>query len=73
MLQWRKLRLWKILNVNCWQNRKKIELNEEFIAMSREGQSLWDVIFPSYRDKNEKDNSLNRMSDNIISADPGDS
>ena len=34
--------------------------------MSREGQSLWDVIFPSYRDKNEEDKSLNRMSDNIF-------
>ena len=31
--------------------------------MLREEQSLWDVIFPLYRDKNEKDKSLKRMPD----------
>ena len=41
---------------------KKIELSEEFIAMWREEQSLWDVMSPLYRDKNEKDKSL-KMSD----------
>ena len=41
----------------------KIELSEEFIAMWREEQSLWDVMPPLYRDKNEKDKSLKRMSD----------
>ena len=40
---------------------KKIELNEEFIAMCRgEEQNLWNVISPFYRDKNEKD--MKRMS-----------
>ena len=33
----------------------KIELSEEFMVMWREGQTLWDVISPSYGDKNEKD------------------
>ena len=33
----------------------KIELSEEFIVMWREKQTLWDVMSPSYRDKNEKD------------------
>ena len=42
---------------------KKIELNEEFIAMWREEQSLWDVMSPFYQAKNEKDKSLKRMSD----------
>ena len=41
----------------------KIELSEEFMALWREEQSLWDVISPLYRDKNEKDKSLKRMSD----------
>ena len=47
---------------------KKIELNEEFIAMCRgEEQNLWNVISPFYRDKNEKD--MKRMSDKFqISA-----
>ena len=30
------------------KSKKKNELNEEFIAMWREQQSLWDVIFPLY-------------------------
>ena len=37
------------------QNRKKIELPEEFIATWRERQGLHDVMSPLYRDKNEKD------------------
>ena len=41
----------------------KIELSEEFMAMWREEKTLWDVIFPLYPDKNEKDKSLKRMSD----------
>ena len=32
-----------------------IELNEEFMAMWREEQTLWDVMFPLYLDKTEKD------------------
>ena len=34
--------------------KKKIELNEESVAMWRKEQSLWDVMPPLYRDKNEK-------------------
>ena len=41
----------------------KIELSEEFMAMWREEQTLWDVMFPLHPDKNEKDKSLKRMSD----------
>ena len=41
----------------------KIELSEEFIIMWRDEQTLWDVISPLHRDKNEKDKSLKRMSD----------
>ena len=41
----------------------KIELNEEFMAMWREEQTLWDVMFPLYPDKNIKDKSLKRMPD----------
>ena len=32
----------------------KMEHNEEFIVMSREEETLWDVISPLYQDKNEK-------------------
>ena len=32
----------------------KIELSGEFMVMWREEQTLWDVMSPSYRDKNEK-------------------
>ena len=42
---------------------KKIDLSEDFMAMWREEQTLWDVIFPLYPDKNEKDISLERMPD----------
>ena len=31
----------------------KIELSEEFMAMWREEQTLWDVMFPLYPDKNK--------------------
>ena len=41
----------------------KIELSEEFIIMWRDEQTLWDVISPLHRDKNEKSKSLKRMSD----------
>ena len=41
----------------------KIELSEEFMARWRKEQTLWDVMFPLYPDKNEKDKSLKRMSD----------
>ena len=38
----------------------KIKLSEELIAMLREEQTLWDVMSPLYRDKNEKDKSLKK-------------
>ena len=41
----------------------KIELSEEFMAMWREEQTLWDVRFPLYPEKNEKGKSLKRISD----------
>ena len=40
----------------------KIELSEEFVAMSREEQTLWNDMFQLYPDKNEKVKSLKRMS-----------
>ena len=40
----------------------KIELSEEFMAMWREEQTLWDVMFPFYPDKNKKDKSLKSLS-----------
>ena len=40
----------------------KIELSEEFMAMCREEQTLWDVRFPLYPEKNEKGKSLKRIS-----------
>ena len=33
---------------------KKIELSEEFMAMWREEQTIWDVMFPLYWDKRQK-------------------
>ena len=38
----------------------KIKLSEELIAMWREEQTLWDVMSPLIRDKNEKDKSLKK-------------
>ena len=52
------------LNTKMLAKSKKIKFNEEeFIAMWREEQSLWDVMSPLYQDKNEKGKSLERMSD----------
>ena len=51
------------LKINMSAKPKKVKLNEEFIAIWTEEQSLWDVMSPLYRDKNEKDNSLKIMSD----------
>ena len=45
---------------------KKLELNEEFIAMWRKEQCLWDAMSQLYRDKNEKDKSLKIMSDKFL-------
>ena len=58
MWQRRKTRLWKILIL---EKSKKIELNEEFIAMWREEQSLWDAMSFLYRKRNETDKSLKRL------------
>ena len=41
----------------------QIELSEEFMTMWREEKTFWDVMFPLYRQKNEKGKSLKRMSD----------
>ena len=41
----------------------KIELSEEFMTMWREEKTLWNVMFPLHRQKNEKGKSLKRMSD----------
>ena len=41
----------------------KVDLSEEF--MGREEQTVWDVMFPLYPDKNEKGKSFKRMSDNF--------
>ena len=51
------------LNIKMSAKSKKIEFNEEFIAMWREEQRLYDVMSPLYRDKTKKDKSLKRMSD----------
>ena len=40
----------------------KIELSEEFMAMWKEEQTLWDAMFPLYPDRNEKDKRLKRIS-----------
>ena len=42
----------------------KIEHSEEFMAMWREEQTLWDVM-TLYANKNEKDKNLKKMSDNF--------
>ena len=55
-----------LLNIKMSAKSKKTELNEEFTAMWREEQSFWDVISSLYRDKNEKDKSLKRMSDKFL-------
>ena len=39
----------------------KIELSGEFMVMWREEQTLWDVMSPSYRDKNEKSQKFQKQ------------
>ena len=51
------------LNIKMSAKSNKIDLSEEFMAMWREEQTFWDVMFPLYPDKKEKDKSLKRMSD----------
>ena len=41
----------------------KIELGEEDMAMWREEQTLWNIMFPLYPDKNEKHKNLKRLSE----------
>ena len=41
----------------------KTKLGEEFMAMWREEQTLREVMFPWYPDKNKKDKILKRISD----------
>ena len=43
-----------ILSIKMSAKSKKIELDEELIAMWREQQSLWNVMSPSYWDKKER-------------------
>ena len=50
------------LNIKMSAKSNKIELSEEFMVIWREEQTLWDVMFPLHRHKNEKDKSLKRMS-----------
>ena len=50
-------------NIKILAKSNKIELSEEFIAMWKEEQSLWDAMSRLYRDKNEKDKSLTWVSD----------
>ena len=64
MLQRRKTRLLVfliLLNNKMSAKSKKIELIEEFIAMWREEQSLWDVLPPLFRERNEKDKKLEKI------------
>ena len=42
------------LNIKMSAKSNKIDLSEEFMAMWREEQTFWDVMFPLYPDKNEK-------------------
>ena len=51
------------LDIRISAKSNKIELSEEFMAMWRKEQTLWDAMFPLYPDKNEKDKSLKRISD----------
>ena len=48
-------------NIKKLAKSNNIELSEKFIAMWSEEQTLWDVMFLLYPDKNKKDKSLKRM------------
>ena len=47
-------RLLIFLNIKMSAKSNKIELSEEFMAMCREEQTLWDVMFPLCSDKSLK-------------------
>ena len=47
-------RLLIILNIKMSAKSNKIELSKEFMAMWREAQTLWDVMFPLYVCKKTK-------------------
>ena len=48
-------------NIKISAKSKNIELNEEFIAMWRKEQSLWDVMCPLHRERNEKRQKLEKI------------
>ena len=52
------------LNIRMSAKLNKIEHSEEFMAMRREEQTLWDAM-TLYANKNEKDKNLKKMSDNF--------
>ena len=57
MLQRRKTSFERLLiffNIKMSTKSNKIELIEEFMAMWREEQTLWDVMFPFYPEKIKK-------------------
>ena len=56
-------RLLIFLIIKMLAKSNKIEHSEEFMAMWREEQTLWDVIL--YADKNEKNKKLKKKSDNF--------
>ena len=55
-------RLLIFLNIKMSAKSNKTELKEDVMAMWKAEQTLWDVMFPLYPDKNEKGKSLKRMS-----------
>ena len=54
ILQRRKARLLIFLIIKMSAKSNKIELSEEFMAMWREEQNFWDVMFPLYSDENRQ-------------------
>ena len=57
-------RLLIFLIIKMLAKSNKIEHSEEFMAMWREEQTLWDVMI-LYADKNEKNKKLKKKSDNF--------
>ena len=45
------------LNIKMSAKSNQIELSEEFMVLWREEQTLWDIVFTLYWDKNKKDKS----------------
>ena len=67
----KKIRLSKINRKKLNPKLSRFEHNEEFIAMLREEQRLWDVMSTLKRDNNENDKSLKIMSDEFQSFSDG--